>query len=143
VSPDGVLVIGYGSELRGDDAAGPVAARRLAEHGFRTLAVHQLTPEIAEAIASARVVFFIDADTAVPPGEASLNRVAASSGPPERRAFEHHASPAGLLNLAKAAYGASPEAWFVGLGVGSFEIGEQLSPAAEEAIARAVAAVSH
>jgi len=59
VACDGVLVIGYGSELRGDDAAGPTAARRLRSTGLSALDVHQLTPEIAERSAAARVVFFL------------------------------------------------------------------------------------
>ena len=49
---DNVLVIGYGSPLRGDDAAGPLAARQLAQRGFEAIEAHQLTPELAEKVAS-------------------------------------------------------------------------------------------
>jgi hydrogenase maturation protease len=136
VSPDGVLVVGYGSELRGDDAAGPRAARRLAEYGFDALDVHQLTPEIAERSAAARVVYFLDADTGVPPGEVSVERL--ECGQFAAQATEHHATPAGLLHLARVAYGAKPDAWLVRMGCDQFEIGDGLSPEAERAVSRAV-----
>ena len=50
------LVIGYGNELRGDDAVGPLVARTAESWqrpGLRALAVQQLTPELAEDIAGA------------------------------------------------------------------------------------------
>ena len=140
MSPDGVLVVGYGSELRGDDAAGPTAARRLAELGFDALAVHQLTPEIAERCAAARVVFFLDADTGLPPGEVLIERLRASGLFPAR-ATEHHATPAGVMRLARVAYGAEPEAWLLRMGCHQFEIGAGLSAEADRAVSRAVEAV--
>jgi len=45
-----ILLIGYGNELRGDDAIGPLVARALAElrlPGTQVLALTQLTPELA------------------------------------------------------------------------------------------------
>ena len=60
---EGFLIIGYGSPLRGDDAAGPIAARQLAQQGFHALDVHQLTPELAEPVAKARMVPFIKVRT--------------------------------------------------------------------------------
>ncbi len=140
MSPDGVLVVGYGSELRGDDGAGPAAAYRLTDYGFDALAVHQLTPEIAERIAAARVVYFLDADTGMPAGEVSIERID-GRGPFPARALEHHATPAGLLGLALVAYGAEPEAWLVRMGCRQFEIGAGLSAEAEQAVSRAVEAV--
>jgi len=139
VCPDGILVVGYGSELRGDDAAGPMAARRLAEYGFDALAVHQLTPEIAERCAAAWVVYFLDADTGLPPGEVSLERL--ECGQVRAQAIEHHATPAGLLRLARVAYGVAPEAWLVRMGCHQFEIGDGLSAEAERAVSRAVETV--
>ena len=139
---DGVLIIGYGSPLRGDDAAGPIAAERLAALGYAALVVHQLTPELAHPISGARIVFFLDADTMVAPGEVSMRPISvgaesAWAGEP----LEHHVTPAGLLQLASVAYHAHPEALVVGLGGASFEEGDQISPAAERAIASAVEAV--
>ena len=137
VDRDGVLVIGYGSSLRGDDAMGPAAARRLREYGFEALAVHQLTPEIAERVAAARAVYFLDAAAGVPPGEISIQPLerAATRGP---QPMGHHASPAALLRLARDAFGANPGAWLIGMGGSSFEIGGDLSEAAERAVSRAI-----
>ena len=133
---DHVLVIGYGSSLRGDDAAGPLAARRLASMGYDAIEAHQLTPELAERVAAARTVIFLDAHAELPPGEVSTISLSATlaAAPP----LEHHASPAGLLEVARAAYGVAPRAWMVGMGGETFDLGESLSPAAEKAVARAV-----
>ena len=133
---DGLLVIGYGNSLRGDDGAGPEAARRLEARGIEALAVHQLTPELAERIAAVRTVIFLDADSTLSPGEISVRRLheVASS-------LEHHASPAALVRLAHDVYGALPDAWLVAIGGSNFELGEGLSEAAERAVARATEAV--
>jgi hydrogenase maturation protease len=138
VAPEGLLIIGYGNPLRGDDAAGPSAAERLALRGFDALAVHQLVPELAERMAAAATVIFLDADGAVAPGEVEIEPLTEAGAV---RTLEHHASPAGLLRLARAGYGARPEAWLVRMGGAGFDFGEALSAAAERAVARAVAAV--
>jgi len=135
VAPDRILVVGYGSELRGDDAAGPAAARRLAEYGFSALDVHQLTPEIAERSAAARVVFFLDADAGLAPGEVSRERLDCGVIAPT---LGHYATPEGLLRMARVAYGATPEAWLIRMGCNRFEIGDGLSAEAERAISLAV-----
>ena len=50
----GVLVVGYGNSLRGDDGIGWHAARLLTDDprltGARVLTHHQLAPELAEAL---------------------------------------------------------------------------------------------
>ena len=133
---DPLLIIGIGNTLRGDDGAGPAAAEALRKHGLDALAVHQLTPELAERIAAARVVFFLDADARLPAGEVSVVRLAEG-----RSAIEHVATPAAILRLAHEVYGAAPESWLVTMGGESFEIGERLSDAGQRAVAKAVAEV--
>jgi len=133
----GALVIGYGNPLRGDDGAGPEAARRLSEHGIEALSVHQLTPELAERISAARAVFFLDASESLPPGGVAVKPLEASAAGP----MEHYASPAALLRLAREVYDAQPEAWLIAMGGAGFELGEGLSEAAERAVSRAVQAV--
>ncbi len=132
---EGLLIIGYGNELRGDDAAGPLAARELADRGFDALAVHQLMPELAERIAAARVVVFLDADASVTPGEVLVEPLALTG---EHPPLGHYASSAGLLSLVRLVYGASPDAWLVRIGVETFDFGEALSAAAEQAVRHAV-----
>jgi hypothetical protein len=61
----GILLIGYGNELRGDDGVGPYVAREIDRRdlpGVRTFALHQLAPELAEEIAGADGVIFVDAE---------------------------------------------------------------------------------
>jgi hydrogenase maturation protease len=131
-----LLIIGFGSSMRGDDAAGPHAARLLAQQGYRTKDVHQLTPELAEDIASAREVVFLDAHSELAPGQIAIERL--TSRPNATAPLEHSASPAGLLRLTRRAYGAEPMAWLIGMGGSDFELSDRLTPAAEIAVERAI-----
>jgi hydrogenase maturation protease len=59
-----VLIIGYGNSLRSDDAAGIKVAETIATWQLphvRSLAVHQLTPELAAELAAVELVIFVDA----------------------------------------------------------------------------------
>ena len=136
---DGLLVIGYGNSLRGDDGMGPSAAKLLRVGGIDALDVYQLTPELAERIAGARVVFFLDADAGLAPGEIAAEKLqdAASGAVP----MEHCANPADLLRLAREVYGTSPEAWLMAMGGADFELGDSLSDAGKRAVSKAVAEV--
>jgi hydrogenase maturation protease len=127
---DEIVIVGFGSSLRGDDAAGPEAARRLAARGFHAIAVHQLTPELAEPLAAAREAWFLDADVRVAPGEVAIAPIDESVAGP----LEHHATPASLLRLSREAFGAVPKAWLAGMGGANFDLSDRLSPAAEAAI---------
>jgi hydrogenase maturation protease len=131
-----LLVIGYGNELRRDDGVGPRVARAVAgwnARGVRALARHQLTPELAEALAGADEVFFVDAA----PG-----RVGVRVRPvrPERQlpALDHTGSPLALLALAEALYGRRPRAWLMTLPAPDLNYGEELSPTAARGIDEAL-----
>ena len=61
-----IVVIGYGNPLRGDDAIGWKAAEALRDvyeddMAVEVFASHQLNPEMAESVAEAGMVIFIDA----------------------------------------------------------------------------------
>jgi hydrogenase maturation protease len=59
-----VVVIGYGNTLRSDDGAGQQVATLVEDWQLpqvRSLAVHQLTPELAAELATAQMVIFVDA----------------------------------------------------------------------------------
>jgi len=135
------LVIGYGSDLRGDDAAGRHVVRRVADlglSGVATLEVHQLTPELATALGSHRRVVFVDA-------AAGVDEVAAVavSAAPEPSPGTHHATPAGLLALARSALGAEPgEAVLVTVPAAGFDLGAGLSPLARRGVARATEVIA-
>jgi hydrogenase maturation protease len=122
---DSVLVIGYGNELRRDDGVGPSIARAVAASewpGVRALAVHQLTPELAEPLASARLAVFVDA--AFDGGELSVRPVTPKPG---SAALKHASDPAWLLGLARAIYGRQPPAWMVTVPVADVGFGMEMS----------------
>jgi len=135
-----VLVLGYGSELRRDDAAGRIVAEALAERalpGVEARPLHQLTPELAEDL-SGRTVVFVDATVtrevvdvvALEPGD--------GQGP-----MTHHVDPRGLLDLAASLDGPATAAWVVhipahDLGLGT-ELSEATAAAVDEALARVIA----
>ena len=120
----GALIIGYGNPLYGDDGIGPYAARQFRDHGFNAIEAHQLTPELAEQIAAATEVIFIDCDARLAPAEVRITTIEpAPDGP-----LEHHATPASLLRLALDLYGAAPPAIAIGIGPASCELGDPISP---------------
>ena len=143
--PPTALVIGYGNTLRSDDGAGVIAATRLAEQAStlqqapRVIAAQQLTPDLAENIASAAQVVFVDA-YAADQRDAGLRVESLSRGDTQpSAALDHHADPAALLQLADNVYGKRPTAWVVGIPAFNFDIGESVSPATLHRIDEAVA----
>jgi hydrogenase maturation protease len=132
----GSLVVGYGNPLRSDDGVGWKAAGRLATDprfaGAQVLQRHQLTPELALDISRADLVVLVDARSGQPAGTVSVERVegvetAAACG----TTWSHHLRPADLVALARELYGRAGEVHVVSVGVGSLEVGEDLSPAVE------------
>jgi hydrogenase maturation protease len=125
-----VLVIGYGNPLRGDDSVGQQLAREVAAWqipGLRILEIHQLTPELAEPLAGARLAIFVDA-YAARAGEP----VKVESLEPAKTAsvLAHYSDPCDLLALAQAIYRRHPLAWWVKVPATNFEAVEKLSPTA-------------
>lgn len=137
-----ILVIGYGNELRGDDAVGLRVAEslgRLDLPGTRVLAVPQLTPELAEPLSQATTAIFVDATLDGPPGQVEV----APCRPVDLgRPLGHIGDPDALLALAEAVFGRSPSAWLVKVQVETTELGHPLSAAAERGAQAAVEVVS-
>lgn len=129
----GLLIIGWGNPLRGDDAFGWLAAERLRERlpGTEVLPVHQLTPELMEPVGRASRVIFIDASAEGEPGQLACRDVVPS---PDAEAFTHHATPAGLLAGALALYGNAPPAVLYSVRAESFEFGERLGAGVARAL---------
>lgn len=130
-----ILVIGIGNELRGDDAAGIVAARQLAawHRDAAVLTVHQLTADLAIGLGTYGTVLFIDADldatdVDVRPLIPSFDRLTCEP---------HHMTPEHLLAIAKALGEPLPRYVFeVGLPACSFGHGDPLSPTAASGVER-------
>jgi len=135
-----VLIIGYGNPLRADDGVGWQAARRLAElrqdEFVETLALHQLTPELAEPISRADLVIFIDASHDGSPGSWKCERLVA--GTTAGNSLAHHFTPASLLTYAQAIFQASPFALVISVAGASFAYHEQLTPCVEKALPQVI-----
>ncbi len=137
------LVIGYGNDLRSDDAAGVRAASLLAEHHreHRTIVVQQLTPELAADIAMADCVVFLDAYPAEKDSASLRVERVREDGEVHDSALGHHSDPASLVRLSRYLFGTAPEAWVVGIPAFSFDAGEVTSPATSFWIDEAVGLV--
>jgi hydrogenase maturation protease len=108
-----VVVIGYGNTLRSDDGAGQQVATLVEDWQLpqvRSLAVHQLTPELAAELATAQMVIFVDAY----PESSTVQVHSLTDQVPETTdRLGHTSNPRSLLNLARTLYDATPTAWWV------------------------------
>ncbi len=125
-----VLIIGYGSPLRGDDNVGCHVAQMLEHHyhddpEVRVIGSHQLTPEMAEDVAASEFVLFLDAAAGPHAGEIQHSTVKPRPGP---LSFAHHLDPALLLAAAVEFYGRNPRADLLTIVGAAFELGDGLSP---------------
>jgi hydrogenase maturation protease len=137
------LVIGFGNECRGDDGVGPNVARQIAAFELpkvHVLAVHQLTPELAEVISRAERVFFVDSSIALQPAPVHVAAITDEGG---ASFASHRVDPGALLALSRLLYGRAPRAWLVTVEGKEFEPSEMLSDSAdrhaEEAVRKIVA----
>jgi hydrogenase maturation protease len=133
----GILLIGYGNELRADDGAGPVVVRELAasEPAAESVVVHQLLPELAERLAAVRFVVFVDAGLAPADAEVDVRRIEPAPVPVP---LGHVADPRSLLALTHRLHGRVPEAWQVTVPGQDFGLGQNLSPRAQRNVHAAV-----
>ena len=141
--PPTFLVIGYGNSLRSDDGVGQIVATTVATWGManvRSLAVHQLTPELSEELKSARYAIFVDAYRASEEG--ALVQVcpieAVETG---NFLLGHTSEPRSLLALTQAVYSYSPQAWLIKIPTVNFELGEHLSPIAQQGLTAALSEI--
>jgi hydrogenase maturation protease len=145
------LVIGYGDELRGDDAVGLKVAQTVASWQLpfvKTMAVHQLGPELMNDIAAADYVIFVDAcsDTChartvqLDPMVVGTSPPPASFSPRSNANSAHSPSchPLELLNLANQLYGKAPQAWLLKVPTERFNASERLSSITQRGCDQAV-----
>lgn len=140
-TPARCLILACGNTLREDDGVGPWLAqwaedRFASEPSVRVISRQQWTPDIAEDIAAAECVLFLDSSIESAPGAVSLVEVApASPGP---GLATHHIGASELLALEQDLYGSQPrQALLLTVGAGSTELGETFSAAVIDALPEA------
>ncbi|MBD2410210.1 hydrogenase maturation protease [Nostoc calcicola FACHB-389] len=134
-----VIAIGYGNELRSDDGIGQRVAKALHLSNVKSLAVHQLTPELAQNLAHADLAIFIDACFT---SQSSQIQVESLSPASFKIIAGHMSDPRSLLALTKAIYGYCPPSWWIKVPGVNFELGYTLSPTAETGVAIALQKVT-
>jgi len=133
------LVIGIGNVLRRDDGVGPWLAERVAQlrlPDVTTMAVHQLTPELAAAVARHDRILFIDASVAA--ADEPIAIAPADDG--ER--WGHALSPGAVMALAGCLNSESRQAWLVPVPGSDFDFGETISAAAQARAERALLSIA-
>lgn len=133
-----ILVIGYGNDLRSDDAVGQRVAQAIASENLanvRVVCVHQLTPELAAFLANAELAIFIDACFTSVCEDVQVSAIS----PTYSAAIAGHTSdPRSLLALTQVLYNCVSISWWVQIPGANFELGDRLSPIAERGIQAAL-----
>ena len=141
---DRCLILACGNPLRGDDGAAWHIAEAAYEVGFppsvRIIFQQQWTPDLAEDIARAEGVLFVDCALTAPPGSVSIAPIAPAF---ERPPFlTHHQDPATLLALSFLYYDHLPRrSDLLLIGAESINHTEKLSPPVQAAVPRALALI--
>ncbi len=126
-----VVVIGYGSPIRGDDAIGPLVADQLIDEldavDVNVISRHVLTAELAADLAQAECVIFIDAAT-----DGEIGQVRCRPLVPDKssmHSMQHFLSPQELLAWVEQMYGRAPRAVLVSTRGVSFDFAHyELTP---------------
>jgi hydrogenase maturation protease len=125
------LIVGIGNPLRGDDGLGQALVEQLGQSSnldCNVLAVHQLTPELAEQMAKADFVVLIDASREGKPGEVRVHQLPFPTPPQRSGALgPHHMRPEELIYLTAATYGYCPPVTIISVTGTQFDLDEQLS----------------
>ncbi|MGJ3249237.1 MAG: hydrogenase maturation protease [Elainellaceae cyanobacterium] len=147
------LMIGYGNTLRCDDGVGYRVAEIVAGWnlaGVRSLSVHQLTPDLADDIAKAEVVLFVDAGTSSELAVESITptfteRFGSPTGSPTGNFAEgfsgHYAEPRSLLCVTHLLYDTIPTAYRVLIPAVDFSFGETFSSVTQSNMSLALAKI--
>ncbi|MGA3033909.1 MAG: hydrogenase maturation protease [Terracidiphilus sp.] len=135
------LVLACGNTLRSDDGVGPKLAEWATERfhenrDVRVVARQQWTPDLAEEIAAADSVLFVDASAKSRPGRVSLTAVPSNRG--SGSTGSHHLEAHELIGLTRSLYGSiKSHAMLLTVGAASTQLGEEFSKPVEAALPRA------
>ena len=125
------IVIGYGNNLRSDDGIGQIIADEIAcwgLSGVKSLAVQQLTPELADVLAKVELAIFVDACVPCEYFDVQVRSLFPST---ENAIATHTANPQSLLALTQTLYGHCPLAFWVTVPAINWEFGDRISQTTE------------
>ncbi|MBD2136282.1 hydrogenase maturation protease [Anabaena sp. FACHB-1237] len=131
-------VIGYGNDLRGDDAIGQRVANTIESwhlSNVKSYSVHQLTPELAANLAQTNIVIFVDAGVNCQSEDVQVESLLPAM---DQEINGHTGDPRSLIALAQILYGHCPAAWLITVPGENFELSDRLSSKAEKGMAIAL-----
>lgn len=138
-----ILVIGYGNTLRSDDGVGYRVAEAIAEQvenrtlsQVRSRPVHQLMPELADEIAQAMAVLFVDA--ASPDLDLTEVQLQSITPAPAASPLGHSQGARSLLFLAQMLYGTVPVAYWILIPTKTMTFGETFSDQTQRGFSQAL-----
>jgi len=135
------LILACGNTLRQDDGVGPWLAEWARERfhdraEVSVIARQQWTPDLAEDIAGAESVVFLDCSMEAAAGAIQLVPVEVASG--DSTFGTHHSGAPELLAMGKELFHSQPRsALLLTVGAGSIEFGERFSEPVTAALAEA------
>ncbi|HEY9810742.1 MAG TPA: hydrogenase maturation protease [Halomicronema sp.] len=139
-----ITLIGYGNDLRSDDGVGQKIADIVSHWGvpnLESLAVPQLTPELAETLSQTDIAIFVDAYPANQNDDLQIVELKPASNP--NSVIGHTSDPSTLLTLTEQLYQHTPKAWLVAIPATNFDLGETLSLLTEKAMADALEEIDY
>jgi hydrogenase maturation protease len=131
------LVIGFGSDICGDDRFGIAVAQSIAKLDTTAVVVttNTLAPELVEKIRVADGVIFVDASLTLPLGQMQCIDLQIEGDEREPDASSvcssHDCHPKTLMQLNSILNGTHPPAWLYIVGGGEFSYSEQMSKSVE------------
>jgi hydrogenase maturation protease len=135
------LILACGNTLRGDDGVGPWLAAWAEEQfspepSVRVVSRQQWTPDLAEDIAHAEAVVFVDCAVDSAPGTVRVVRI--KSVRPDAGLATHHVGASELLALSEELYSSLPRnALLLTVGASSTELGEEFTTIVKDALSQA------
>jgi hydrogenase maturation protease len=136
--PPRILVLGYGNPGRQDDGLGPAVAAAIDALGWPNVTAYdnyQLNIEDAVDVAAHEIVWFVDAARS---GSSPL-AVTELAPAPAIGFTSHIVPPEAILAIARQCYGATPQAFLLGIRGYGFEFVEALTAGAADNLRAAVA----
>jgi hydrogenase maturation protease len=133
------LIIGFGSEIRGDDAFGPQIGYELEDRVHPSVVVETcqgLTPDIALTISEVDLVIFIDCAVGDVPGQIRHEKVMPSDD--KSLSMVHFLSPQSLMTWCGSLYHKLPEAHIFTVTGKSYDIDEDLTEPVRQAFPKVI-----